>query len=204
MADPWPELNGEIQAPAHPAMDVDVTGGPCDGHIYFAYMTIPFGSDDFDIYFRRSNNNGASRSPARRINDDALGNGRDQVHPWLTVDDGGVLSVVWLDRRQDPANRRWRCYASQSLDGGVTWTPNQQVSTEPSDPADAAPRHVAPSKDRRPGREGRIGVPPPDEWGLGPDARRSTALERIPRVRAGWERSARRSPRGLRTGAVLR
>lgn len=130
---PHPVLNGEIESPAHPAMDVDISGGAYRGRIYIAYLNL-VNSDDYDIYIRHSDNRGSSWSAARRINDDGFSNGCDQFHPWLTVDNTGIVTVVWLDRRHDPQNRSWHCYLSQSLDGGMTWTPNQQVSTAPSSP----------------------------------------------------------------------
>jgi FlgD Ig-like domain len=131
---PHPTLNGGIESPGHPAMDVDITGGEFNGRIYVAYLSRE-GSGDYDIFIRHSDNHGNSWSSSRRINDDPFNNGKDQFHPWLTVDNMGIVSVVWLDRRQDSLNRQWHCYVSQSFDGGMTWTPNQQVSTAPSDPS---------------------------------------------------------------------
>ncbi len=153
--DPQPLLNGDISAPAHPAMDIDITGGPHNGRIYVAYINRE-GSPDYDIYIRHSDDHGQNWSTSRRINDDSFANGRDQFHPWLTVDNTGVVSVVWLDRRHDPANWEWHCYVSQSLDGGMTWSPNQQVSTEPSSPSQA--RAFPPSA-----RDATVSVPGMDE-----------------------------------------
>lgn len=130
---PHPTLNGSIESPAHPAMDVDISGGVHDGRIYIAYLNL-VNSSDYDIYIRHSDDRGGSWSDARRVNDDDFNNGCDQFHPWLTVDNTGIVTVVWLDRRHDPQNRSWHCFISQSMDGGMTWTPNQQVSTEPSSP----------------------------------------------------------------------
>jgi hypothetical protein len=135
--DPDPTINGNISTPAHPAMDVDISGGEYHGRIYVAYLSRE-GSSDYDIFIRHSDDQAETWSDSRRINDDEFNNGRDQFHPWLTVDNLGIVSVIWLDRRHDPNNRNWHCYVSQSLDGGMTWSANQQVSTEDSDPADAA------------------------------------------------------------------
>jgi len=142
---PHPTLNGGIQSPGHPAMDIDITGGPYNGRIYVVYLNLASGSSDYDIYVRHSDNRGVTWSSARRINDDPFGNGCDQFHPWLTVDNQGILTAVWLDRRQDPANWQWHCYLSQSFDGGMTWSPNQQVSTMPSDPGDMLAGGSAPA-----------------------------------------------------------
>jgi len=136
--DPAPTTNGNISTPAHPAMDIDISGGQYNGRIYIAYLSRE-GSSDYDIFIRYSDDQAETWSASQRINDDAFNNGRDQFHPWLTVDNLGFVSVIWLDRRHDPNNRNWHCFVSQSLDGGLTWSANQQVSTEESDPADAAP-----------------------------------------------------------------
>ena len=61
------------------------------------------GSSDYDIFIRHSDDHGFDWSDSRRINDDTFNNGRDQFLPWLTVDNTGVISVVWLDRRHDPS-----------------------------------------------------------------------------------------------------
>ena len=151
-----PTLNGNIGAPAHPAMDVDITGGTYNGRIYIAYMSREGGSSDYDIFIRHSDDHGFDWSDSRRINDDTFNNGRDQFLPWLTVDNTGVISVVWLDRRHDPSNLRWHSYVSQSFDGGMTWSPNQQVSTAESDPADAQPAGPR-------GAKHNPSIPAPDE-----------------------------------------
>ncbi|MEZ4387249.1 MAG: exo-alpha-sialidase [Candidatus Krumholzibacteriia bacterium] len=134
---PDPTLNGNIPSPAHPALDVDISGGAHNGRLYIAYMSRE-GSNDYDIFIRHSDDQGQTWSASRRINDDAFNNGRDQFHVWLTVDNLGTVTVVWLDRRQDPSNLAWHCYLSQSTDGGLTWSANQQVSTAPSHPSDVA------------------------------------------------------------------
>jgi hypothetical protein len=49
---------------------------------------------------------------------------------------------VWLDRRHDEQNIEYHCCLSQSTDGGLTWSPNVQVSTEPSNPLNAFPTNM--------------------------------------------------------------
>jgi hypothetical protein len=50
------------------------------------------------------------------------------------VDEQGIITAVWLDRRNDPGNLFMDCYLTRSYDGGVTFTPNIRVSTVSSDP----------------------------------------------------------------------
>jgi hypothetical protein len=161
---PAPTLNGGVDAIASPALDVDITGGPYNGRIYVVYMNRV--NSDYDIYIRHSTDRGASWSTARRINDDAVSNGRDQFHPWLTVDNTGTLTAVWLDRRQDPNNLKWHCYVSQSSDGGMTWSANQQVSTVPSDPGQMFTENVP---------------------AIDPEADRAAKMARGPVLKAGEE-----------------
>ena len=132
---PAPTLNGGVDAICSPALDADISGGTYNGRLYCLYMNKASGSNDYDIYLRYSTDRGATWSSPIRVNDDTFNNGRDQFHCWLTVDNRGILTAVWLDRRQDPANLQWYSYISQSTNGGTTWSPNQQVSTAPSDPS---------------------------------------------------------------------
>jgi hypothetical protein len=126
-------LNGDIWVFSYPAMDADITGGPYNGNLYVAYMDYGVGYDT-DIFFKRSTNAGGSWSAPVRLNDDAQGNGRDQFHPWLTVDESGRVSVVFLDRRNDPNNYLYDCYMTHSEDGGITWSENVRISDVSSDP----------------------------------------------------------------------
>jgi hypothetical protein len=131
-------LNGGIDAYSSPHMDADLTPGPYGGRLYLAFMDRRGGLADFDIWVTYSDNGGTSWSTPARVNDDAASNGRDQFLPWLSVDNQGVVSVVFLDRRHDPQNRTYHCYLAQSTDGGAHWAPNVRISTQPSDPFHAA------------------------------------------------------------------
>jgi len=146
VANPSAYLNGDISSPAHPAMDIDISGSNYNGRIYIAYLSIANGSSDYDIFIQSSDFQGVIWSAPIRVNDDDFNNGRDQFHPWLTVDNNGAITVIWLDRRHDPSNLRWHCYLSQSFDGGLTWSANQQVSTVESDPNDAKKQAPDPGK----------------------------------------------------------
>ena len=59
---------------------------------------------------------------------------RDQWFPALAAAPDGRLTALWLDRRDDPANRLYYAYARTSTDGGLTWRPGTRVSSAPSDP----------------------------------------------------------------------
>ncbi|MBD3168446.1 MAG: T9SS type A sorting domain-containing protein [candidate division Zixibacteria bacterium] len=125
-------INGSILVFSYPALDADISGGEYHGNLYLAYMDRTSG--DYDIYFRRSTNEGSSWSSAARLNDDSFNNGRDQFHPWLVVDENGVITVMFYDRRNDPNNLLYDIYITQSSDAGYTWTENQRVTTVSSNP----------------------------------------------------------------------
>ena len=125
-------INGGIDVFSYPAIDVDLSNGPNRGNIYIAFMDRQY--NDTDIFFVKSTDGGNTWSQRVRINDDQVNNGRDQFHPWLYVDQSGVITVVWLDRRLDPGNLLMDCYFSRSTDAGETWSPNERITTESSDP----------------------------------------------------------------------
>jgi hypothetical protein len=127
-------LNGGVDILSYPAMMVDVSDGPRRGTIYTAYVDRVAPGGDTDIFLRTSSDEGDTWSEPVRVNDDPTGNGADQFHPWLVVDEAGAVAIVWLDRRDDPANLSWHAYLSRSFDGGRTFTPNVRVSAAPSSP----------------------------------------------------------------------
>jgi len=128
-------LNGSIGTFSYPVIDVDITSGPRRGWVYCVYTDTEQGASGItDMYFTRSTDGGTTWSSPVRINDDTLGNRRDQFHPWMTVDPLGTIHACWLDRRLDPANMMMDCYYTRSTDGGATWLRNERVSTVSCDP----------------------------------------------------------------------
>ena len=131
-------INGGITVFGFPAMDCDIFGGLYHGRLYIAYMDRVWG--DYDIFMRYSDDHGSTWSAPARINDDAIGNGRDQFHPWTVVSDDGVVNVIFYDRRNDPSNLLMDLYLTQSFDGGLTFEPNIRVTTVSSDPTAGSTR----------------------------------------------------------------
>ncbi len=128
----WTFINGGIAIYPYPTLDVDISGGPYNGYLYVAY--VDYNGTDMDIFFRRSTDGGNTWSEELRLNDDPVGNGCDQFHPWLTVDRNGAINVVFYDRRNDPYNLLMDVYFTQSRDGGESFLPNQRITTISSDP----------------------------------------------------------------------
>jgi hypothetical protein len=77
---------------------------------------------DRDLFASASDDGGRTWSAPVRVNDDPVGNGRDQVMHWLAVDPGdGAVYVLFYDRRDDPDNRRATVTLARSADGGRTF-----------------------------------------------------------------------------------
>ncbi|GEM_PF-4624592 len=129
-------INGGILTFAYPAMEADISGGVFNGWLHVVYEE-EAEDGNLDLYARRSNDQGVNWTQPVRINDDAVGNHIDQFHPWLSVDESGILTACWFDRRLDPNNYEWDLYIAHSFDGGSSWTANRRVSEVSSSPSDA-------------------------------------------------------------------
>jgi hypothetical protein len=122
------------------AMDADITNGPYRGNIYLA---VPDGVSEepnspSDIVLIKSTDGGDTWTDPIRVNDDPEGPPVYQFHPWLVVNQEGVIVVFFYDQRNDPPNyEKFDTYITFSFDGGETFTTNYRVSDVSSDPADA-------------------------------------------------------------------
>ncbi|UCC78709.1 MAG: T9SS type A sorting domain-containing protein [Candidatus Zixiibacteriota bacterium] len=131
------EINGNILVFPFPALASDVKlTSPYLGNIYMVFMD--FNVADMDIFFARSENTAGSWTTPIRINDDPLFNGADQFHPWITVDEAGIIHVIFYDRRLDNNNWLFDVFYTRSEDGGDTWTANERITDVSSDPSQAA------------------------------------------------------------------
>lgn len=112
------------------AVDVDNSGGACNGTLYATFTDYSAGENvnASDIWVSRSTNNGATWSAPVKVNDDGIA-GRVQFHPFLQVDQSnGNVVVVWHDARNSSTNRAIDYYASRSTNCGVSFEANTQVS----------------------------------------------------------------------------
>jgi hypothetical protein len=102
------------------------------GHIYIVYADNRFG--DGDIFFRRSEDGGQTWPGTfeRKVNDDEIGNGKDQFFPSISVDENCKINISFYDRRDDPDNLKFHLYFSHSSDDGEHFSPNARVTTAPS------------------------------------------------------------------------
>lgn len=113
------------------AVDVDNSGGACDGTLYAAFGDLATSSSNVntaDVYVARSTNGGATWSTPVKVNDDGLP-GNIQFHPFLVVDQSnGQVVVAWHDARNDPGNDAVDFFTARSTDCGQTFQTNVQAS----------------------------------------------------------------------------
>jgi hypothetical protein len=123
-------LNGNIRMLHQAWLAVDTTGGPNNGNLYAVWASDPTGAtDNSDVFFSRSTNGGANWSAPLQLGG---GTTTDQFEPNVTVGgDGGTVSVVWYDRRNDAANNlNIDVFKAFSTDGGVTFGALQRVTNQ--------------------------------------------------------------------------
>ncbi|NNE44407.1 MAG: T9SS type A sorting domain-containing protein, partial [Gemmatimonadetes bacterium] len=115
--------NTGIRRNSFPTMAVDRSGGPDDGAVYVAWTNqgVPgVNVGDPDIYIAKSTDGAATFGTPVRINQDATTNA--QWFPWISVDQfTGMITAIFYDRRDDPADTQTNTYMATSSDGGATW-----------------------------------------------------------------------------------
>ncbi|HYU34317.1 MAG TPA: proprotein convertase P-domain-containing protein [Thermoanaerobaculia bacterium] len=111
------------------AVDVDNSGGACDGTLYATFGDYTSGGiAETDIWVTKSTTNGATWSAPVKVNDDGLA-GRTQFHPFLQVDQSnGNVVVAWHDARSDTNNRKVELFTARSTNCGVSFEANVKAS----------------------------------------------------------------------------
>lgn len=119
------EISGISRSNGLPVTVADVSTSEHRGTIYVNWVDIRNG--DPDVFIVKSTDRGDSWSAPIRVNDDEVGNGRDQFFTWATVDPiTGDLWIVFHDRRAY-ATDSTDVYLARSTDGGETFV-NQRLS----------------------------------------------------------------------------
>ncbi|HRC84025.1 MAG TPA: exo-alpha-sialidase [Thermoanaerobaculia bacterium] len=116
------------------SIDVDRSGGPCDGTVYVTFDDFDTGQgiEDTDVWVTRGVFGGALWFGPTKVNNAGFTEAI-QFHPTLAVDQyDGELAVVWHDGRNHPNNKLIDIYYGTSRDCGVTFSNLQltQASTE--------------------------------------------------------------------------
>lgn len=116
------------------AIDVDNSGGACDGTLYVTFGDwTSGGATETDVWVSRSTNGGTTWGTPVKVNDDGLA-GRTQFHPFLQVDQSnGNVVVAWHDARNDANNRKVDYYAGRSTNCGVSFEANVKASQPSSE-----------------------------------------------------------------------
>lgn len=119
-----------------PSIVIDKSSSPYRGRQYVvwsAYGTTQNNNRGFDIFLTYSDNNGATWSEPKVVNDNTNNITSDQYYPSVAVNDNGVLIITWYDRRNDPDNLNTEYFMTYSFDGGQTFVQNFSVSSQSTD-----------------------------------------------------------------------
>lgn len=109
-------------------LEYDSSGGVNDGNLYMLYaQAANTTTNNTDIVFRKSTDNGATFSSEVTLNND--GGTNSQFFGRLAVDQKtGWLASVWYDARNSVANNRVELWGTVSFNAGLSWEPNFKIS----------------------------------------------------------------------------
>src|SRR5207249_654870 len=118
---------------ASPVKSLERSSGRGWGSAVLAYLV----ASESAVFLSRSADGGATWGLPVRVNDDPPNNPRDQFFPWVSVAADGTVQVMWGDDRLDSVNTGGKLYdifTAESLDNGLTFSPNVRMTTTSSDP----------------------------------------------------------------------
>jgi hypothetical protein len=129
MPDGWTfSIPGLDRANGMPITKCDRSGGNYNGTIYINWSDQRNGTNDTDIWLKKSTDGGNTWSNIIRVNDDAPGN--QQFLSWMDIDQtDGTIYIVFYDRR-NYNDLRTDVYLAYSTDGGDNFT-NVKISESP-------------------------------------------------------------------------
>ncbi|MBE2226130.1 MAG: exo-alpha-sialidase [Ignavibacteria bacterium] len=124
------DIEGIFRCNGLPITQCDISNSPYKGTIYINYSDRRNGENDVDIFMIKSADGGNTWSGAIRINDDPVGNGKQQFMSWMSVDPlTGSINIIYYDRRNH-SDLNTDVYLARSTDGGETFL-NTRISEEP-------------------------------------------------------------------------
>jgi len=119
-------ISGIMRANGLPVTVTDISSSPHRGNVYVNWVDERYG--DPDVFILRSEDRGDTWTDPIRVNDDQIGNGKEQFFTWMTVDPvTGELVVVYYDRRQYDSDST-DVYLARSTDGGRSFR-NERISS---------------------------------------------------------------------------
>lgn len=121
-------IPGLDRANGMPITKCDRSGGAYNGTIYINWSDQRNGSNDTDIWLKKSTDGGNTWSNIIRVNDDSAG--KHQFLSWMDIDQtDGTIYIVFYDRR-NYNDTRTDVYLAYSTDGGTSFT-NTKISESP-------------------------------------------------------------------------
>jgi hypothetical protein len=122
------DIPGLYRCNGLPFTACDISGGEYTGNIYINFSDSRNG--DHDVFLVKSTDGGDTWCSVIRVNDDVVGNGKEQFMSHMCVDPKtGVIYVLYYDRR-NYNDLKTDVYLAVSRDGGETFT-NERVSEKP-------------------------------------------------------------------------
>jgi hypothetical protein len=119
------EISGINRSNGLPVTITDISPSVYSGTVYINWVDQRNG--DTDVFILASTDKGETWRGPVRVNDDEVGNGKDQFFTWAAVDPvTGELVVVFYDRRNYSSDST-DVFLARSTDGGRTFT-NERIS----------------------------------------------------------------------------
>lgn len=117
----------------YPMIAMDNSYGPNRGRLYLVYASnVPVGNGNKpDVILQYSTDQGATWSPRITVNDNPSPELSDQWFPAIWCEkETGRLYIKWYDTRESPSTYGVNVYATYTDDGGLTFAPNQKLTTQ--------------------------------------------------------------------------
>ena len=118
--------NGGYRTPTMTMLAVDNSDTNTSGSLYCTWAD--YSEGDADVFLAYSNDNGNSWDGPVRVNNDTVGNGKDQFFPAVAVSADGLVHVTFYDRRNDENNTWLEYWWGISFDAGRTFPVNLCIS----------------------------------------------------------------------------
>ena len=122
--------NTDIFPPDVPVIAVDNSDGPFAGHLYMAFYN--WTGAFMQVLATSSSDGGNTWSTPVPVAPPSATH--DQFDAGISVSPSGLVSVTWLDRRDDPANLKYRTFLALSGDGGSSFPRNIRLANATSTP----------------------------------------------------------------------
>jgi len=127
------DIEGIFRCNGLPITQCDISNSPYKGTIYINYSDKTNGEKDVDVFLIKSADGGSTWSEPIRVNDDPVGNGKQQFMSWMSVDPiTGSVNIIYYDRRNYD-DLSTDVYLARSTDGGTTFE-NIKISESPFTP----------------------------------------------------------------------